>query len=274
VDSSNYNPLPAWTAGCQVVALNYQTPSIEMQLNRGLFQLNGATGYVLKPTILTEPSTSFSPNGPFNDSDGVLLTIRILCGYQLSRQLATNKADDAANSKDKDEDKSISPFVKLSIFGVDSDIQSYKTDVVKDSGYHAEWNNEYKIFVHAPQVAHIHLAVKDYNVASTLGGRVKTLNRVQDLAKGKGLAGSIAYKGDRALLGYFSAPLTALKQGYRHVKLKDRHSRPLLNSSLLIHMTSCAKSETTKEVLAQAVRRKSNQSEEFSAEREALAESL
>jgi len=26
LDSSNYNPVPLWNAGCQMVALNYQTP--------------------------------------------------------------------------------------------------------------------------------------------------------------------------------------------------------------------------------------------------------
>ena len=35
VDSSNYNPFVFWSAGCQLVALNYQTPDLFMQLNQG-----------------------------------------------------------------------------------------------------------------------------------------------------------------------------------------------------------------------------------------------
>jgi hypothetical protein len=35
VDSSNYNPIQPWTVGCQLVALNYQTPGVPMQINKG-----------------------------------------------------------------------------------------------------------------------------------------------------------------------------------------------------------------------------------------------
>ena len=28
IDSSNYNPVPFWNVGCQMVALNYQTPGM------------------------------------------------------------------------------------------------------------------------------------------------------------------------------------------------------------------------------------------------------
>ena len=35
VDSSNYEPTPAWTAGCQLVAINYQTPGLPKQIYQG-----------------------------------------------------------------------------------------------------------------------------------------------------------------------------------------------------------------------------------------------
>lgn len=31
IDSSNYNPVPFWNVGCQMVALNYQTPGIHSE---------------------------------------------------------------------------------------------------------------------------------------------------------------------------------------------------------------------------------------------------
>ena len=43
-DSSNYMPQIFWTAGCQMVALNFQTPDIGMQLNQGKFEYNGSCG--------------------------------------------------------------------------------------------------------------------------------------------------------------------------------------------------------------------------------------
>ena len=33
LNSENYNPVPCWNAGCQMVALNFQTPDLAMQLN-------------------------------------------------------------------------------------------------------------------------------------------------------------------------------------------------------------------------------------------------
>lgn len=64
-DSSNYNPVPYWTVGCQMVALNYQTPGLPMQLNLGKFRDNGGCGYVLKPPELCDPHSGFDINGPF-----------------------------------------------------------------------------------------------------------------------------------------------------------------------------------------------------------------
>lgn len=81
IDSSNFNPLPYWNAGCQLgeddprggvrrllsppcqssvvsnplkrsiftVALNYQSEGRMMQINRAKFKANGNCGYILKP---------------------------------------------------------------------------------------------------------------------------------------------------------------------------------------------------------------------------------
>ena len=46
VDSSNYMPQAFWNTGCQLVALNYQTLDVPMQLNLGIFQLTGKSGVV------------------------------------------------------------------------------------------------------------------------------------------------------------------------------------------------------------------------------------
>lgn len=61
VDSSNFDPQVIWNAGCQMAALNYQTPDRHMWLNHGKFQQNGGCGYILKPlSIFTGPE--FDPN--------------------------------------------------------------------------------------------------------------------------------------------------------------------------------------------------------------------
>lgn len=43
------------------VALNFQTPGCEMDLNHGRFLVNGRCGYVLKPSFLRSRQTSFDP---------------------------------------------------------------------------------------------------------------------------------------------------------------------------------------------------------------------
>ncbi|KAE8595390.1 hypothetical protein XENTR_v10015718 [Xenopus tropicalis] len=60
-DSSNYGPVELWNVGCQIVALNFQTPCPEMDLYQGRFQDNGACGYVLKPQFLRQSDSRFNP---------------------------------------------------------------------------------------------------------------------------------------------------------------------------------------------------------------------
>lgn len=52
LESSNFNPQLFWNAGCQMVALNYQTLDLGMQLNTGVFEYNGRSGYLLKPDFM------------------------------------------------------------------------------------------------------------------------------------------------------------------------------------------------------------------------------
>lgn len=41
VTSTNFDPIPKWSVGCQMVALNYQTPDKPMQINQAMFAQNG-----------------------------------------------------------------------------------------------------------------------------------------------------------------------------------------------------------------------------------------
>ena len=61
INSSNYMPQLFWNVGCQMVALNFQTPDLSMQLNQAKFEFNGNCGYLLKPDLLRNPNISFDP---------------------------------------------------------------------------------------------------------------------------------------------------------------------------------------------------------------------
>jgi len=47
-DSSNFDPILFWYAGCQLVALNIQTDSYPMWVNFAKFAENGRSGYTLR----------------------------------------------------------------------------------------------------------------------------------------------------------------------------------------------------------------------------------
>lgn len=43
------------------VALNFQTACSDMDVNQGRFQVNGKSGYILKPAFMREAGTEFDP---------------------------------------------------------------------------------------------------------------------------------------------------------------------------------------------------------------------
>ena len=47
--SSNFDPVPLWLVGCQMVALNYQAKDRPLMFSRAMFRQNARAGFVLKP---------------------------------------------------------------------------------------------------------------------------------------------------------------------------------------------------------------------------------
>jgi len=76
-DSSNYNPIPAWSVGSQLVALNLQISDSARRLNDGRFRENGGCGYVLKPNSIN--MVDASPPQP------ITLYVKVLCGTCLPK---------------------------------------------------------------------------------------------------------------------------------------------------------------------------------------------
>ncbi|KAI0309355.1 PLC-like phosphodiesterase [Amylostereum chailletii] len=52
LSSTNYEPHRYWSAGAQLVAINWQTCDLGYMINHAMFQRNGRSGYVLKPLAL------------------------------------------------------------------------------------------------------------------------------------------------------------------------------------------------------------------------------
>ncbi|XP_041340435.1 1-phosphatidylinositol 4,5-bisphosphate phosphodiesterase zeta-1 [Pyrgilauda ruficollis] len=148
MSSSNYNPQEFWNIGCQMVALNFQTPGTHMELQDGKFLDNGGCGYVLKPEFLRDRNTTFTPRnvGPY--SRPMSLSIRLISGHQLppSAMSKTNKAD---------------PLVEIEIYGVPEDQTKKRSSVVKSNALCPKWNETFSFNIQVPELAMIRFCVED-----------------------------------------------------------------------------------------------------------------
>ncbi|XP_069464387.1 1-phosphatidylinositol 4,5-bisphosphate phosphodiesterase beta-1 isoform X3 [Ambystoma mexicanum] len=146
VDSSNYMPQVFWNAGCQMVALNFQTIDLSMQLNMGMYEYNGKSGYRLKPEFMRRPDKHFDP---FTEStvDGIVantLSVKIISGQFLS-------------------DKKVGTYVEIDMFGlpVDTRRKAFKTKTSQGNAINPVWEEEPIVFkkVVLPSLACLRIAV-------------------------------------------------------------------------------------------------------------------
>jgi len=119
-DSSNYNPIPHWNVGSQLVALNYQTRSKSMLFNDALFSLNGKCGYILKPDFLRKDQNNIEQNAEIKKSTKVV--INIISGQHIPKP---------GQAKDGEV---VDPYVKVKIYGHPSDKYTFTTNYVQNNG--------------------------------------------------------------------------------------------------------------------------------------------
>lgn len=158
VDSSNYMPQVFWNAGCQMVALNYQTLDLGMQLNLGIFEYNGRCGFLLKPDFMRRTDRKFDP---FIEStvDGIIagtVSVKIISGQFLS-------------------DKRLSTYVEVDMYGLPADTvrRRFRTKTVPNNGINPVYDEEPFVFqkVVLPDLACLRIGVNDDN-GKLLGHRV------------------------------------------------------------------------------------------------------
>lgn len=120
-DSSNYNTFPSWSAGCQLVAINYQTPGDPLYYNEAMFAREGGCGYILKPLHMIDPSKP-TPNRVKS------ITVKVIDARSLPKK------------KDNARRPVIDPRVNLKIVGNPSDEKEWQTKVIKDNGFAPQWD--------------------------------------------------------------------------------------------------------------------------------------
>ncbi|EDQ84931.1 uncharacterized protein MONBRDRAFT_34469 [Monosiga brevicollis MX1] len=201
VSSSNYNPQPMWNAGCQIVALNYQTHTLPMHLNQGRFADNGGCGYVLKPEFLRSTETKFNPNdvGTLDPSLGRKLRVEVISAQQLPKATIGGRATQKGEI--------IDPYVIVGIEGIPADSATGQTTVVDNNGFNPRWNQAFEFDLHAPDLALLTFVVYDYDVSN------------QD-----------------DLIAQAVIPLTSLQEGYRHVRLLSATHQRLSGTTLFVNI--------------------------------------
>ncbi|XP_050405762.2 1-phosphatidylinositol 4,5-bisphosphate phosphodiesterase beta-1 isoform X2 [Patella vulgata] len=158
VDSSNFLPQVFWNAGCQLVALNYQTLDLAMQLNLGIFEYNGRCGYILKPDFMRRKDRHFDP---FAEStvDGIVagtVKVRVISGQFLT-------------------DKKVGSYVEVDMYGLPTDTvrKKFRTKVVPANGINPVYDEDPFVFkkVVLPNLATLRIVVYE-ETGKLIGHRV------------------------------------------------------------------------------------------------------
>ncbi|CAM5178466.1 unnamed protein product [Eretmochelys imbricata] len=197
IDASNANPQDFWKCGCQMVALNFQTPGLMMDLNAGWFRQNGACGYVLRPAVMREEVSYFSANAK-DSLPGVpaqLLHLRVISGQNLPKPRGSGAKGDV-----------VEPYVCAEIHGIPADCAERRTKTALQSGDNPVFEESLEFQVNLPELALLRLVVLDDD-----------------------------YIGDEFIAQY-TIPFECLQSGYRHVPLRSLAGELLPHATLFLHV--------------------------------------
>nr|XP_046264337.1 1-phosphatidylinositol 4,5-bisphosphate phosphodiesterase delta-1-like isoform X2 [Scatophagus argus] len=195
-DSSNYNPVSLWNAGCQIVALNFQTSCSDMDINQGRFLVNGKSGYILKPAYMRDIETEFDPitltRGDWLQHK--TLHVMVISAQQLPK--VNNKKSSI-----------VDPLVKVQVYGVPADVAEKETSPIDNNGFNPSWNENFQFDVYVPELAVVRFLIEDYDSTS-----------------------------DNEFVGQYTLPFNSLKLGYRHVPLLSKNGDVLPSAGLFVHI--------------------------------------
>ncbi|CAN8004371.1 unnamed protein product, partial [Ixodes hexagonus] len=102
----------------------------------------------------------------------------------------------------------VDPYVVIKVNGHPLDKTKVKTKFIRNNGFNPQWNETFELPIHVPQLAMVIFTVKD---DSCLGKNMK-------LAK-------------------YALPFEAIKEGYRHVHLRNNAFLSLVPASIFVHVS-------------------------------------
>jgi hypothetical protein len=185
-DSNNYNPVIAWSLGCQIASLNQQVCDASILINDGLFRVNGSCGYVLKPESMIDRKGGYISRR--NSVDANLprsWMVKILSGYNLPKPCKKALTG------------TINPQVRVSLYDGGQNLAPtvHVTETVKKNGLNPIWDEKDGIIfkVNDPSTAVILFSLWD----------------VDELDAGEDFIAAAAI------------PISCMRQGYRSIPLFD-----------------------------------------------------
>ena len=231
IQSSNPDPLVFWRRGAQMVALNWQTYDLPMQMNDAMFASGSdRLGYVLKPRELRESvSIQEEIDEPSIHGLGkirkkvIKFSVNIISGQQLPRP------------KGVAPHQTIDPYVEIELFSAEDKAKGVasgtggqdasarhgmsgigsphrrRTSVVQANGFNPQFNESFSLSLETkyPSLAFVRWTVWN----SHDGQNYQTNSNAEPLAT-------------------FTAKLSSLQEGYRHIPLFDHNGEQFMFATL------------------------------------------
>ncbi|KAM3913514.1 1-phosphatidylinositol 4,5-bisphosphate phosphodiesterase epsilon-1 isoform 2-T2 [Leptodactylus fuscus] len=160
IDSSNPHPLIFWLHGIQLVALNYQTDDLPLQLNTAMFEANGGCGYVLKPPVLWDKSCpmyqSFSPlDRELESMEPAIYSLTIVSGQNVCPSNSTG-----------------SPCIEIDVLGMPVDSCHFRTKPIHRNTLNPMWNEQFMFRVYFEDLVFLRFAVVENNSSAVTAQRI------------------------------------------------------------------------------------------------------
>ncbi|XP_037547362.1 1-phosphatidylinositol 4,5-bisphosphate phosphodiesterase epsilon-1 [Nematolebias whitei] len=167
IDSTNPNPLLFWLHGIQLVALNYQTDDLPMQLNTALFEANGGCGYVLKPAVLWDRSCPLYQQFCPNERDLEKMSPAV---YSLTIVSGQNVCPASSSG---------SPCIEVDVLGMPADSCHFRTKPIHRNTLNPMWSERFQFTVHFEEMCFLRFAVVENNSSQITAQRTLLLKALK-----------------------------------------------------------------------------------------------
>uniref|UniRef100_A0A8C3AG71 Phosphoinositide phospholipase C n=1 Tax=Cyclopterus lumpus TaxID=8103 RepID=A0A8C3AG71_CYCLU len=167
IDSTNPNPLLFWLHGIQLVALNYQTDDLPMQLNTAVFESNGGCGYVLKPAVLWDRSCPLYQQFCPMERDAEKMSPAV---YSLTIVSGQNVCPSHSAG---------SPCIEVDVLGMPIDSCHFRTKPIHRNTLNPMWSEHFQFIVHFEEMCFLRFAVVENNSSQTTAQRTLPLKALK-----------------------------------------------------------------------------------------------